>query len=755
MNLRALVQHLDGDANRVLSDTAEECARKTMRSVSVEHFLLFLLRDRRIGADMLRALARAGADAAGIERVLAQVVAEAPRGQVGALPRFDASLASLLREGWSLAFEEYGESQVRPVRFLETLARRGELWPALVTKLPGFAAVDPAELGRRTAPAAGDAEAPGAEPPGDPVSGADELARFGRDLIAEARAGALDPVVGLEAPMRSAGAILLRRTQSCPVVVGESGVGKTACALGLVQALADAREPAPESLHGVPVWAVDLSKVRAGAVVRGALEERLQALAREAEALGAILVLDDLHLLLADSSQGGTDALRAMLSEGRVRILATCGWKEWRRYVEPDPGLARRLAAVRIAEPDAEAALAIVAGMRERIGAHHDLAIEDAALERSVALTQRYVIGRKLPDKALAALDAACARARIDGAAKAGRAVAAEDVANVVSDLTGVPVGSMVGDASRAAAQLECALAERVIDQDHALARVGAQARAYLAGLADRRRPVGALLFVGPSGTGKTETAHALADALFGGRILTVNMSEYQEAHTVSGLKGAPAGYVGFGEGGVLTEGIRRTPYSVVLLDEVEKAHRDVVEMFYQVLDRGWMEDAEGLEADFSNAIIILTTNAADEHVERWSAAPERDDLETVSQQLTHALERHFPAAFLGRLEVVPYWPLGDETLARIATLRLARLAEIYHASHGSTLTFDASAEAWLAGHARRSAQGARALDATIARGVRPVIADHVLAAIGAGRPPGDVTVCHGADAGFSVEASR
>ena len=741
MNLRRLYEHLDIDSRRILSRVADDTARDNARSVTIERFLLGSLRDRSIGEDTMRALERASGQAAGVEALLASRVTSEAKGLLGALPRFDQSLATLLREAWSLTFEEYAESQVRPLRFFETLVRRGELWPTLVAELPGFDRIDPSELGRSPrSPSAPQDAAPSSQDLG-------ELARFGRDLSAAARAGELDPVVGLESPIRAAAAILLRRAQSCPVIVGEPGVGKTACAMGLVSAMAEARDPAPRDLHATVVWSVDLSALRAGAVVRGAIEERLQAIASEAERLDIVLLLDDLHLLLADQSSGGADALRAILSRGGVRILGTCGWKEWRRHVEPDPGLARRMAPVRINEPDAHESLAVLDGISERLSQHHGIPINSASIERAVSLTQRYVIGRRLPDKAIAVLDSACARARIrSGDADGPQPLEEDDVASVVSDLTGVPVGTMIGDASRAAVALEDTLRARVIGQDHALTRVASQARAYLAGLADRRRPVGALLFVGPSGVGKTETAHALADALFGGRLLTVNMSEYQEAHTVSGLKGAPAGYVGFGEGGILTEGIRRTPYCVVLLDEIEKAHRDVMEMFYQVLDRGWMEDAEGIEADFSNALIVLTTNAADEHVESIAACAERPDADTISNNLTSALSRHFPAAFLGRLEVVPYWPLQEETLVSIAGLRLDRLSETYCASHRATLHFDESARSWLAERARRTSQGARVLDGIIARGIRPVIADHILDAIGREDRPGDITVSREAD---------
>ena len=599
--------------------------------------------------------------------------------------------------------------------------------------------------------------------------------------------GGLDPVVGCRDPMRAAAAILLRRSQNSAVIVGESGVGKSACALGLVSAIARRSEPAPKALHGTAVWALDVAAIRAGATMRGALEERLQNIARELDGTDTVLFVDDLHMLMESGSSAGVDALRAMLSQRSVRLLATCGWREWRRHIEPDPGLARRLAAVRVAEPDDAASVAIAEGLRPRLADHHAVEISDEAIGSAVALSRRYIAARRLPDKAVATLDSACARARMDlapapegadpdqgapaqdspAAESAGRdgeppaqgasdpspplftpsitapsiTVGVEHVAQVVADLTGVPVGSMLTDVGRTAATLEATLRERVVGQDAALARCATQARAYLAGLSDRRRPVGALMLCGPSGTGKTETAHALADALFGGRLLNVNMSEYQEAHTVSGLKGAPAGYVGYGEGGRLTEGIRRAPYCVVLLDEIEKAHGDVIEMLYQVLDKGWMEDAEGLEADFSNALIILTTNAGDTIVEAAAKKEERPAPDEMHAHLTGALQSHFPAAFLGRLQLIPYWPLGDETLASIARMRLSRLGEAYRASHSRDLLFHETVHEWLASRVRTTPQGARFLDGIIARSIRPAVADYVLGELAEGRGPEDVEV--------------
>ena len=770
MNLRELYEHLDENARRALQAAAEKAAREGRSSISIELFLLSLLRDRDTGPSTMAALDSAGADAAGIESALAESIAAEPRSPAGALPSFDDSLGRLMRESVALA-GEYGEA-ASPVRFFETVARRADWWPQMVATMPGFNRLDLDKLAAARPPAPESASVGVNEPdPNYP-----ELSRYGRDMIAAARTEEFDPVVGFDQQRQAISSILLRRRQNSVIVVGEAGVGKTACAMGYVDALARGLDSVPAALHETPVWSLDISALRAGAVVRGALEERLQGILKEVEGTGMILYVDDIHLLF-DQSQG-VDALRGVLSGGAVRILGTCGWREWRRYIERDPGLARRVAPVRIQEPNDAEALRIVEGAAPPLAEHHMVHFEENVLDAAVSLSRRYIVGRQLPDKAIVALDSASARARMNAGpsvdatpaapadatpeaphadaagqprtapaqarSDAGRAtipVTEDDVAAVVSDLTGVPIGTMLSDVSKTASALESTLGERVVGQDEALARCAAQARSYLAGLSDRRRPVGALMFCGPSGVGKTETAHALADVLFGGRLLNINMSEYQEAHTVSGLKGAPAGYVGYGEGGVLTEGIRRTPYCVVLLDEIEKAHRDVIEMLYQVLDRGWMEDSEGIESDFSNALIILTTNAGDTVVEQAAMADPPPFEDAFHQSLTKALGQHFPAAFIGRLQLVPYWPLGEDTLARIAGLRLDHLAAAYRASHRAELTFDASVLSWLAERVKTTPQGARFLDGIIAGSIRPMIAEYVLLKIGAGEPPGDAVV--------------
>ena len=749
MNLQALYTHLDADAKRVLSDSAEQAGREQRLALTIEMFLLGLVRNRGCGPQVMNALESAGADAPGVESFLAEQVASERKREPGthALPGLDVSLEQLLRESWALAFNDYGVTLVTPVRFFETVARKGDLWPRLATGLPGFARVDVAKLAAAAGPDSTSSPGASSRPSAAGDQRYPELSRYGHNLVERAREGALDPAIGIEGSIRAIASILLRRRQNSAIVVGEAGVGKTAAALGFVDALSHAAESVPERLLETPVWSLDLSALRAGAMVRGALEERLQAILREAADDGMILFLDDIDLLFGDQSQGG-DALRSLLDDGAVRILGTCRWREWRRLIEPDAGLARRLAPVRIQEPDDVSSMEIVAGGVPALEAHHSVRVGEDAVAASVRLSRRYIVGRQLPDKAVAALDSACARATMRTSQHDDvREVTSEDVAQVVSELTGVPMGGFLTDASQTANQLESLMGERVVGQPRALARCAAQARAYLAGLSDRRRPVGALMFAGPSGVGKTETAHAIADTLFGGRLLTINMSEYQEAHTVSGLKGAPAGYVGYGEGGVLTEGIRRTPYCVLLLDEIEKAHSDVIEMLYQVLDQGWMSDAEGLEADFSNCLIVLTTNAGDTLIEDAARASRPPGDAELRDALMNELAKHFPAAFLGRLQVVPYWPLADETLMEIASMRLRRLAQTYEASHHAALEFGDDVRSWLAGRVKSTPQGARFLDGIIAGWIRPAIADFVLAALGTGEAPGSALVSHDNDA--------
>ena len=746
LTVRQLCERQDPHGQRVLREAAEDAARNGLAAVGVEIALLTLLRDRAASAGLRRTLAAAGIATEPMESALGLSLQGQPRGRPGALPAFGEALESVLRAATLLALDEYRETAVTPVRWIEAILRRRDQWSGLLGRLPGLDRLGPAAL---AAPWAhpDDAEAEAASGIEEENEGRPERPGFAGctdDLVARATRGGIDPVVGFESEMNAIAAILLRRRQSSAVVVGEPGVGKTACALAFARAIALGDPAIPPALRDTPVHELCPARVRAGGAWQGAAEERLEMVLAQARSTDAILFVDDLHVLAEPSNGAGGEMLRTLVRSG-TRLLATCGWREWRRSIEPHPALARRLAPVRIQEPAPADALPIVREASRRLAEHHGVAAGgEEVLERCVKLSHRYIVGRRLPDKAIAVLDSACARARMREAEDAS--VGEEDVHGVVSELAGVPSRDLLGDTAANGLALEAALSERVVGQPEALRRSADQARAWLAGLSDRRHPVGALLFSGPSGVGKTETAHALADTLFAGRLLTVNLSEYQEAHTVSGLKGAPAGYVGFGEGGVLTEGIRKTPCCVVLLDEVEKAHRDVIEMLYQVLDRGWMEDAEGIEADFSNAVIILTSNVGDRLMEEIGAASGPEIDARIEREMLAALHRVFPPAFIGRLQVVPYRALGEDSLKEIAALRLRRLADLYRGSHHAPLSFHESVLGWLCERVKTSRQGARVLDTLIARSVRPAISSHILACVAEGTSPGALEARRSAD---------
>lgn len=662
------------------------------------------------------------------------------------------------------------------------------------------------------------------------------LARYCVDLTERARAGAIDPVIGRSHEIRGMVDILLRRKQNNPLLTGEAGVGKTAVVEGLAIAIASAE--VPMALRDARLLSVDVGALLAGASMRGEFEARLKRLLEEASRSDrpVILFVDEIHTLIGAGGQAGTgdaaNLLKPVLARGTLRTIGATTWSEYKKHIEKDAALTRRFQVLQVAQPQEALAAEMVRGMVGTFGDHHRVTVLDEAVVAAVALSQRYIPSRQLPDKAISLLDTACARAamslnappaevehlrqrvaalrleqalcaqeaaigkdrqsrmadlerRIDQAeselaacearwqgelrlverihalrrelaepdtettarAEAAIEVAALElqlaerqrgrplihpevdaavVAAVVSDWTGIPVGRMLQDEVAAILALSDRLRERVMGQDHALELVAQRVHAARAGLVDPGKPVGVFLLVGPSGVGKTETALALADALYGGEqnLITINMSEYQEAHTVSSLKGAPPGYVGYGEGGVLTEAVRRRPYSVVLLDEVEKAHPDVHEIFYQVFDKGWMEDGEGRVIDFKNTLIVLTSNAGSDLVGRLCGESRpMPGIDALRDALQPELRKVFPAAFLGRLAVVPYLPLGDDVLGGVVRLQLEKVVRRMAAQHEVVIDYEDDVVAHIVGRCGSHESGARLLAGFVEQNVLPSIA--------------------------------
>ena len=568
------------------------------------------------------------------------------------------------------------------------------------------------------------------------------LDQYGTDLTQSARDGKLDPVIGRSEEIDRVTQILSRRTKNNPCLIGEPGVGKTAIAEGLAQKIAAG--DVPEGLRGRRLFSLELSGVIAGTKYRGEFEERIKAILDEVKQNGnVILFIDEVHTLIgAGAAEGAIDAaniLKPMLSRGEIQVIGATTLEEYRKYIEKDAALERRFQPVMVNEPSQEDSVAILLGLRDKYEAHHKLKISDEAIKAAVTLSTRYISDRYLPDKAIDLIDEAASRLRMkaqtappdlksleeeaeklskdmseaiqtqdfekaaalrdrrtalreqieaqrkswqekNGTASA--TVTEEDVANVVSGWTGIPVTRLTETESERLMKLEEELHRRVIGQDSAVSAVARAIRRGRVGLKDPKRPIGSFIFLGPTGVGKTELAKALAEAMFGDEnaMMRVDMSEYMEKHTVSKLIGSPPGYVGYDEGGQLTEKVRRHPYCVILFDEIEKAHPDVFNIMLQILEDGILTDAQGRRVDFKNSIIIMTSNIGAQLITSegpralgFTAGESRErSFEEISENVLGELRRAFRPEFLNRIdEIIVFHRLERQEIRQIAGLML------------------------------------------------------------------------------------
>jgi ATP-dependent Clp protease ATP-binding subunit ClpC len=568
------------------------------------------------------------------------------------------------------------------------------------------------------------------------------LEKYSRDLTEMARDGKLDPVIGREEEIRRTMQVLSRRTKNNPVLIGDAGVGKTAIVEGLAQAIAEG--VAPGTLEDTRILQLDLAGMVAGSKYRGEFEERLKAVIDAIEAAqGKIIIfLDELHTLVgAGGAEGAIDAsnmLKPALARGQLRCVGATTLDEYRKYIEKDPALERRFQPVFVEEPTVETTVAILRGLRPRYEEHHGVRISDEALEAAAVLSDRYLTERHLPDKAIDLIDEAASKLRMDtynlpprpealrqeiadlttqgedavhreryeeaarvkariddleaklpqaeekwsGLEQIDDTVDEEDVASIVAAWTGIPVSRMFEEEAQKLLQMEDRLRERVKGQDEALEAVAEAIRRARAGLKDPRRPIGSFIFLGPTGVGKTELARALAEFLFDDEdaMVRIDMSEYMERHAVSRLIGAPPGYVGYEEGGQLTEAVRRRPYRVILLDEIEKAHPDVFNILLQILEDGQLTDNTGRIVNFSNTVIIMTSNQGSEYItpppEGLSEAERRAHYEEMRAQVTEALRLVFRPELLNRIdEIIVFHPLTPREILEIVDLMLSRVA--------------------------------------------------------------------------------
>jgi ATP-dependent Clp protease ATP-binding subunit ClpC len=602
----------------------------------------------------------------------------------------------------------------------------------------------------------GDTRREPARPGGRPTP---KLNRYGRDLTADAHAGRLDPVIGREDEVGELVEVLARRTKNNPVLLGDPGVGKTAIVEGLASRIADGT--VPESLQGRRIVALDLAGMVAGTKYRGEFEQRLTEVIDEV--LGAdrhvVLFLDELHTVIGagsgeNSPMDAANMLKPALARGGLQVIGATTLAEYRRYVERDAALERRFQPITIEEPSVADTVTILRGLRGRYQDHHRVTITDEACEAAATLSERYLTDRFLPDKAIDLMDRASARVRmrlaesgtqpapgsrpgatfvagagsvthtrqdsVDPGGSKGDSelpeVDAAAIAAVVASVTGVPVARLTELDRQRLLDLEGTLRTRVVGQDEAVEAVADAVRAGRAGLTHPNRPVGSFLFLGPTGVGKTELARALAEALFGApdRMVRLDMSEFAERHSVSRLTGAPPGYVGHDEPGQLTDAVRRNPYTVVLLDEVEKAHPDVLNVLLGVLDAGRLTDNRGRTVNFTNTVVIMTSNLGAEALLAASSAGRSVD--EVRETLMASVRGFFRPEFLNRLdEVVLFAGLGRTELRAITSLLLAQTSDRL-AAQGIGLRLEPGAVDWLAARGHQPEFGARPLRRAIGR---------------------------------------
>ncbi|MGI6149101.1 MAG: ATP-dependent Clp protease ATP-binding subunit [Firmicutes bacterium] len=721
-------------AQRVIVLSQEEARRLGHNVVGTEHLLLGLIAEGEgVAARALQTLDIS------IDKVRAEIERVIGRGEAGVSG--PSGFTPRTKRVLELAFDEarqLGHSYIGTEHILLGLIREGEGVAAQVLINLG---ADLDKVRRQVVELLGGAAKQGPRP--QRKTKTPTLDQFGRDLTEMAREGKLDPVIGRDKEIERVIQVLSRRTKNNPVLIGEPGVGKTAIAEGLAQKIVD--NDVPENLSSKRVVTLDLGAMVAGSKFRGEFEERLKKVMEEIRTSGdVILFIDEMHTIIgAGAAEGAIDAsniLKPALARGELQAIGATTLDEYRKHVEKDAALERRFQPVMVDEPTVDETIDILKGLRDRYEAHHRVKITDEALVAAARLSARYISDRFLPDKAIDLLDEAGSKVRLSGLvmppalkeleaqieeiriekesaikneefekaaalrdreqqlrdeleakrsdwkSNRGRADAVVDedaIADIVSSWTGIPVSRLAQEESVRLLELEKILHERVIAQDEAIEAVAKAVRRARAGLKDPTRPIGSFIFLGPTGVGKTELARALASALFGDddAMIRIDMSEYMERHAVSRLIGAPPGYVGYDEGGQLTDAVRQRPYSVVLLDEIEKAHPEVFNILLQVLEDGRLTDSKGRTVDFRNTVLIMTSNVGAQQIQRESTigfrivVDERSEYESMKEKVTEELKRTFRPEFLNRVdEIIVFHALNKEHIKEIADIMLTEL---------------------------------------------------------------------------------
>lgn len=572
-----------------------------------------------------------------------------------------------------------------------------------------------------------------------PVSGTETVSKYTRDLTLLASSGKLDPVIGRDKELRRVMQILCRKTKNNPCLIGEPGVGKTALVEALAERITSGNVPA--FLKDRRLLALDLASVVAGTKYRGEFEERMKTILDELYAHPEILLfIDEFHTLIgAGGAEGSLDAaniLKPALSRGEVQIIGATTLDEYKKHIEKDAALKRRFQSVLVEAPDEEETLAILHGRKGLFERHHGVTIKEEALQSAVALSKRYITDRTWPEKALDLIDEACAGARLAAANPDTISVTKEDIAGTVSLWTGIPLEQLSKEEEVRLLDLEGDLHKRVIGQEEAISALAKAIRRSRVGLKDPRRPIGSFLFLGPTGVGKTELTKALTASLFGDEasLIRIDMSEYMEKHSVSKIIGSPPGYVGFEEGGQLSEKVRRHPYSVILFDEIEKAHPDVFHILLQILDEGRLTDAQGKTIDFKNTIIIMTSNAGAERIVEPKAlgfSAENNEAADYKRMKDHVMEevrRLFRPEFINRIdEIIVFHSLSRDDISRILDLQLKDIEKRLSETHRLSIRLTEEARNYLISKGYQPKYGARPLKRLLQSEIEDRLAEEIL----------------------------
>lgn len=915
VNLKSLISKLNTPCRRALEGAAGLCLSRTNYNVEIEHWLLKLLEIN--NSDIVILCKHFGIDQSRLTADLTKTLDKLKTGNARP-PSLSPNVVQLAREAWVLGSVELGAGATRSGHIIaalmsdETLSRLAleaseefeKLNHAtLLQDLPSITADSSENTGEAASSGGGGGGGGGGAPvqPGGGSSKTPSLDQYTINLSQQAKQGKIDPVLGRDAEIRQLIDILMRRRQNNPILTGEAGVGKTAVVEGF--ALRLAAGDVPDSFKNVELRTLDLGLLQAGAGMKGEFENRLRSVIDEVKASPTpiILFIDEAHTLIGAGGQAGqgdaANLLKPALARGELRTIAATTWAEYKKYFEKDPALTRRFQVVKVEEPTEDVGIQMIRGLVKTLESHHRVRIVDDAVVEAVRLSNRYISGRQLPDKAVSLIDTASARVALGQAstpaevedcrrrieqlgvaigilereseagadhqerieelqqerqeaeseletleanwgrerelvlkirqiqdqlaggavgeppaangdgdtstadgeaaeAAADKATAAEAplndedrdklrgeletlsnelaeiqgeepllhvcvdgqaIADVVSNWTGIPVGRMVSNEIATVLNLQQQMGERIIGQSHGLQTIAEAIQTSRAKMTDPRRPVGVFMLAGPSGVGKTETAIALSDLLYGGEqnMTVINMSEFKEEHKVSLLMGSPPGYVGYGEGGVLTEAVRRRPYSVVLLDELEKAHEGVQEIFYQVFDKGILRDGEGRDIDFKNTVIIMTSNAGTDLIMKLCEDPDTaPEPEALGEALHAELLKTFKPAFLGRATLIPYFPLHDEVLKNIIELKLGKIVARVYENYRAKLSYTPQVVTGILGRCKEVESGARNIDHIISRRMLPQLSAEFLGKMAEGEAITEVQVDIGADDQFEFTLS-